>query len=116
MKNPSENEMHEKDEITSDDRIWAAVSYLFSPLAPVCIHLMPEKRGRPFIRAHYPQAFVSGFILFLFGIPLAVFSLGCTAILWLVLPLWAYRAYCGEMIRIPFVSEYIQQKGWGKIQ
>jgi uncharacterized membrane protein len=100
------------DNITSDDRIWAAVAYLFSPLSPIFIHLMADKRSRPFIRAHYPQAFLSGLCLLLLGIPLALFTLGFFSIIWLVFPFWAYKAYNGENIEIPVISEYLNKNKW----
>ena len=100
-------------EITSDDRIWAAVAYLFSPLSPVFIYFMRDKRSRPFIRAHFIQAFFSGIGILLIGIPLAFFTLGCASVIWLIFPFWAYRAYHGNYINIPLITGYIMRQNWG---
>ena len=60
-------------EITSDDKLWAALTYVFSPLVPIIIMLMESKKNRPFIRAHNAQALVLGII----SIALGTFTVGC---------------------------------------
>jgi len=49
-------------EVTSDDKLWALLAYVLSPLVPVIILLMEDKKNRPFIRAHNAQALVWGLI------------------------------------------------------
>jgi uncharacterized membrane protein len=98
--------------ITPDDRIWAAVAYLFAPLSPIFIHFMAEKRTRPFIRSHYKQAFFLGGVLLLFGIPMLLFTLGFSSIIWFVFPFFAYKAYRGEIFEIPIISEFMKKQNW----
>ena len=33
-------------EITSDDKLWALLAYIFSPLVPIIILLMEDKKSR----------------------------------------------------------------------
>src|SRR3972149_3824243 len=47
-------------ESTSDDRLWAALAYVFSPLVPIILLLWEEKKQRPFIKAHNMQALFLG--------------------------------------------------------
>ena len=35
-------------DITSDDKLWAALSYAFSPLIPLILMLMDDKKNRAF--------------------------------------------------------------------
>lgn len=39
-------------EVTSDDKLWALLAYIFSPLVPIILMLMEDKKNRPFIKAH----------------------------------------------------------------
>jgi hypothetical protein len=43
-------------EVTNDDRLWAFLAYILSPLVPIIILLMVDKKDRPFIRAHNMKA------------------------------------------------------------
>ena len=49
-------------EITSDDKLWALLAYIFTPLIPLVILLMPDKKDRPFLKAHNMQALILGVI------------------------------------------------------
>jgi len=95
-------------EVTSDDKLWSALAYVFSPLIPIIIFLMEDKKERPFIRAHNAQALVAG-ILFII---ISTVTVGCGSILWLVMLWWAYKAYQGEEVEIPVVSNFVKGQGW----
>ena len=82
-------------EVTSDDKLWAALAYVFSPLVPIILLLMEDKKNRPFIKAHNAQALVVGVILIIVVPIIATLTLGCGAILWLVMLYWGYQAYKG---------------------
>src|SRR3990172_6992824 len=47
-------------EVTSDDKLWALLAYVLTPLVPIIILLMEDKKNRPFIRAHNAQALAWG--------------------------------------------------------
>ena len=49
-------------DITPDDKLWALLAYALSPLVPVIILLMEDKKNRPFIRAHNAQALAWGLV------------------------------------------------------
>ncbi len=61
-------------DITSDDKIWAALAYIFSPVVPVIILLMEDKKNRPFIKAHNMQALMLGIVLWVINVALIVHS------------------------------------------
>ena len=41
--------------VTSDDKLWAMLAYLLSPIVPIIILLMEDKKNRPFLKAHTVQ-------------------------------------------------------------
>jgi uncharacterized membrane protein len=95
-------------EITSDDKLWAGLSYVFSPLIPVIIMLMDDKKDRPFLKQHYYQALVAGIAYII----LTTVTVGCLSILWFVMLYWGYKAYTGEEVVIPLISDFVKNQGW----
>jgi len=55
-------------DITSDDKLWVLLAYIFSPLVPVIILLMADKKDRPFIKANNIQALIWGICWVVSGI------------------------------------------------
>lgn len=107
-------------DVSSDDRLWAALAYVFTPLSPIIILLMQNKKDRPFIKAHNMQALVYGVVLtllwFIAGF-LTVALIGLCLypflfIAWLVALYWAYQAYQGKMVTIPMVTDFVKNQGW----
>jgi len=99
-------------DVTSDDRLWAALAYVFSPIIPIILLLMEDKKKRPFIRAHNVQALVLGVVMIIIVPIIATFTLGCGSLLWLIMLWWGYKAYKGEYINIPVVSDFVRNQGW----
>ena len=52
-------------EISDDDRLWAMLSYILSPIVPIILLLIPEKRERPFLKAHLAQSLIFGVAVYL---------------------------------------------------
>ena len=101
-------------EATSDDKLWSLLAYVLTPLVPVIILLMEDKKNRPFIRAHNAQALVVGAVNFVLGIVLsATLVLACVPILvWFVCIYWGIQAYNGKMVEIPVISNFVRNQGW----
>lgn len=95
-------------EVTSEDKLWAAVGYIFSPLAPLFLLLFNDTKDRPFIRYHCIQAILIGIILTIL-IPMLG---GCGIIIWLLMFYLAYQAYMGKMIEIPYITDFLKKQGW----
>jgi len=97
---------------SSDDNLWAALSYIFSPLVPIILLLMEDKKNRPFIKFHAVQSLAVG-IVFIVVVPiLAMLTFGCGAIVWFVMFYWAYKAYQGVTFDIPVITNLIKGQGW----
>lgn len=102
-------------EITSDDKLWAALAYVFTPLIPVVLMLIESKKNRPFIKAHNAQALALGLILWAINAALTpVLGLGCvTGIATLVLVIYlGIQAYNGKEINIPVITDFVKKQGW----
>ena len=106
------NETTLHSEITQDDRLWAALAWIpISPLWPIfaiVALLLEDKKDRPFVRYHSVLSLATGLIL----IPLSIVTCGCAAIVYVVFFYWAYLAYQGELVEIPFVTNFARNQGW----
>jgi len=100
--------MTDMPDVTSDDKLWAALAYVFSPLVPIIIMLMEDKKNRPYIRAHNAQALTAGIVYII----LTSVTVGCLGILWFVMLYWAYKAYQGEYVEIPVITNFVKNQGW----
>jgi uncharacterized membrane protein len=98
-------------DVTSDDKLWAALSYVF-PLFAILALVMEDKKARPFIKAHAMQALVAGVAIGVIAVVLGSFTFGCGTLVYLVMWFWAYKAYQGELITIPVVTDFVKNQGW----
>lgn len=98
--------------ISSDDKLWAGLSYIFSPLVPILLLLMEEKKARPYIKFHAVQSLAAGIVMWIVVPILATLTLCIGSLLWLVMFYWAYKAYQGEMFEIPVITNFIKNQGW----
>lgn len=97
---------------TSDDRLWAALAYFFSPIIPIVIMLLPDKKDRPFIKAHNVQALITGIVLMIITWIIGPLTLCIGYLLWFVMLIPAYKAFNGQMVEIPVISNFVRQQGW----
>src|SRR3990172_6082097 len=80
-------------EVSSDDKLWAALAYVFSPLVPIIILLMEDKKNRPYIKAHNMQALVWGLLVYVIGGITTAFVIGlCLLPLGLLVELYWARS------------------------
>lgn len=98
--------------VTSDDKLWSALSYIITPLLGIIVLLMEDKKSRPFIRFHAVQSIVLGIAAFIIIPIIGTVTLGCGFILYFVFFWWAYKAYQGEMFEVPVVTNLIKSQGW----
>ena len=98
--------------ITSDDKLVALLAYVLTPLAPIIILLLDDKKSRPFIRAHNAQALIWGIILVVVSVPSSICLFAPSLILWAIGVYWGIKAYQGEYIKIPVVTNLVKNQGW----
>lgn len=103
-------------EVTSDDKLWALLAYALSPIVPVIIMFMADKKDRPFIKAHNAQALVWGIVNVVGGTILSSVLFFCfgapSIIIWAVGVYWGYKAYQGELVNIPVITDFCKNQGW----
>jgi uncharacterized membrane protein len=101
---------------TSDDKLWALLAYVLTPIVPIILFLMEDKKNRPFIKQHNAQALVWGVFNIVVGSILSTvlfFCLGLPSILiWLVGVYWGYQAYQGKSVTIPVITDFVKNQGW----
>lgn len=99
-------------DVSADDKLWALLAYVLTPLVPVIILLLEDKKQRPFLRAHNGQALAWGIINLAVG---AVTSFLCgipALLLWLIGCYWGWQAYQGQMVTIPVITDFVKDRGW----
>jgi uncharacterized membrane protein len=96
-------------DVSDDDKLWALLAYVLTPLIPIIIMLMADKKERPFLKAHNMQALIWGIILVVVGM-VSSFLCGIPALLlWLVGCYWGYQAYQGKLVEIPVISGLVNK-------
>jgi uncharacterized membrane protein len=111
------NQQFSPNDVTSDDRLWALLAYLLSPLVPVLIMLLEDKKSRPFLKAHNMQALILGIAEYIVVAILSAISfgiLGCiVGIAVLVINImYGMKANKGEVFEIPVITNFVRQQGW----
>ncbi len=102
-------------DITSDDKLWAALGYPISPLAIIAL-FMEDKKSRPFIKYHAVQSIAFNIVLYILITLIVVVTFGfasiCAPIFWLVV-LWpAYMAFQGTYLEIPVLTNFVRNQNW----
>ena len=109
--NDSEPEINDFDpEITSDDKLWVLLSYVFSPVVPIIILFLEDKKNRPFIKAHNTQVLILGIINVILGLTVV---LSCVSVLlWIYMVYLGIQGYQGKYVNIPVISDFAKNQGW----
>jgi uncharacterized membrane protein len=112
-------------DITSDDKLWAALGYPIFIIALIML-FVEGKKDRPFIKYHAVQALAVNVFIWLIEIVLGILSaalaavtfglgglIGCIApLVWLVLIWPAVLAYQGKYFEIPVVTKFLRDQHW----
>ena len=101
-------------DVTSNDKMWVLLGYIFSPLVPIIVMLMEDKKTRPFIRAHNAQALVLGVVEIVLYIVLGwTIFLACVPFfLWIYMIYLGVQGYQGKYVTVPVVTNFVKNQGW----
>jgi len=101
-------------DVTSDDKLWALLAYIFSPIVPVIILLMEDKKNRPFIKYHNVQALILGILEIGLSIVIGWTMVGLCVpgLLWFYMIYLGVKAYQGEYVTVPVVTDWAKKQGW----
>ncbi len=112
-------------DITSDDKLWAALGYPIFIIALIML-FVEEKKKRPFIKFHAVQALALNVAVWIVEIVLRILSgalarvtfgigavIGCVApLVWLLLIWPAILAYQGKYFEVPIVTKFLRDQHW----
>ncbi len=100
------NEAMDGGEITSDDKLWALLSYIFCPLIGIIILLIEDKKNRPFLKYNAVVSIILGIL----GVVLSWACIG--VLLWFYSLYLGFKAYQGEWVEVPVISDLVKNQGW----
>ncbi len=97
-------------DVTQDDKLWALLAYIITPIIPAIILLMEDKKNRPFLRFHAIQALA----LFVIELVLSAVMVGlCLLPIYIVVLIYyAVKAYQGEYAPIPWLTDFMKNQHW----
>jgi uncharacterized membrane protein len=112
-------------EITSDDKLWAALGYPIGIIALIMLFIQ-GKKDRPFIKFHAVQALALTVVFVVVDIVIRILQIvfrhitlgicglvGCVIpILWLLLFWPGILAFQGKYFDIPFVTKFLRGQHW----
>ncbi len=98
--------------VSDDDKLVSLLAYVLTPLAPIVILLMEDKKNRPFIRAHNAQALIWGILIVLVSIVGFVCLFVPSLVMWVIAIYWGIKAYQGEYVNIPVITDFAKKQGW----
>jgi uncharacterized membrane protein len=100
-------------DITSDDKLWAALGYPIFPIALIML-FVEGKKNRPFIKFHAVQALALNLVLWVLItiISVTVILAICDPVLWLLMIWPAILAYQGKYFEVPVVTKFLRAQHW----
>jgi uncharacterized membrane protein len=106
-------------DITSDDKLWAALGYPIFVIALIMLFI-EGKKDRPFIKFHAIQALALNVIFWIVEVLLSILSslgvlgfISCLGpFLWLSLIWPAVLAYQGKYFEIPVITKFLRDQHW----
>jgi hypothetical protein len=95
-------------ELTSDDKLWALLSWLFWPVA-IIVLLMEDKKNQPFIKYNAVLALACTVLVYVIG----TITVGCGFIIGGLYMLYlAIMAFQGNWVEVPWLSGFVKDQGW----
>ena|SRR5450759_4949957 len=100
-------------DITSDDKLWAALGYPIFIIALIML-FVEGKKDRPFIKFHAVQALALNVGVWVVVIILGFIPvIGCISpFIWLLLIWPAVLAYQGKYFEVPVVTKFLRDQHW----
>jgi uncharacterized membrane protein len=96
-------------DITSDDKLWALLSWIFWPVAIVVL-LMEDKKNRPFIKYNAVLSLALSVIAWgssIIGIGLC---LGPLAFIYSIV--LGIQSYQGKLVTVPVLTDFVKKQNW----
>jgi len=110
----SENPIPTTTEVTQEDKLWSLLSWILWVPAVIAL-FMEDKKNRPFIKYNAWVSLITGIVL---GVLIAIITAvtcgfgGVTGLAWIYPIYLGIKAYQGEVVTVPFVSDFVAKQGW----
>jgi uncharacterized membrane protein len=100
------------EETTQNEKLWAALSWLpitpVWPILAIVALLMEGTKDSAYVRYHAILSIATGIAAAI----ITIVTLGLGSILFLVFFYWAYKAYQGDKVEIPVMTNFCKTRGW----
>ncbi len=106
--------MQPETNVNPDNKVWAFLIWLFSPLVPIIVLLLEDKKNDPFLKYNAVQSLILGAVGYILSTVLSAVLIGCLLGIGLLI-YFIYlgaQAYKGNWVTIPFVTDFAKQQGW----
>ena len=104
------------EELTDNDKLWGMLSWLpfVGWILAILALVMEPQKDSPFIKHHAVQSLASAVVLSVIGLILGItVVLSCLSILLPLVTIYpAIKAYQGEEIEIPVITDFCKGQGW----
>jgi uncharacterized membrane protein len=102
-------------DVTSDDKLWAALGYPIFLIAIIML-FMEDKKNRPFIKFHAVQSLALNVVAWVITIIVSAITFGigaiCAPVVFLLLIWPAVLAYQGKYFEVPVVTKFLRGQHW----
>jgi uncharacterized membrane protein len=101
-------------EINDQDRLMAALAWIIFPIALVIL-FVEDMRNRPFQKFHAVNSIAFWVVLMVIGSIISTVTCGIGGVLFLlgfVAFYWAFQAYQGVWVEVPFLTDFVKKQGW----
>jgi uncharacterized protein len=95
--------------ITSDDKLWALLGWIFWPVAAVML-FMDDKKARPFIKYNAVLSLSLSVIAWGSSIIAIGFCLGPLAFIYSIV--LGIQSYQGKWVTVPVLTDFVKKQGW----
>lgn len=110
----AENPVPVTNDVTDDDKLWALLSWIIWVIGVIAL-LMEDKKNRPFIKYNAVMSLVVGVVLTIIVGITGPFTCGITALLFAYPIYLGIKAYQGNWVTIPWLTDFVKQQGWASI-
>jgi uncharacterized membrane protein len=101
-----EIKIEDTNDITSDDKLWALLGYIFGIIAVLAL-LLEDKKNRPFLKYHAINALLLWAVIFVTS-----WLCGLGIIVWIYAIYLGIKAYGGDWVEVPVVTDFAKKQGW----